>query len=66
MIDSIKSMNAQSSAFFNYLNSQIDIANYINYNLLELYFVNLDWPGNNVKLWRKKKGKWRWIIFDYR
>jgi len=44
--------------------SQIDLANYIDYNLFQTFFCNMDWPGNNVKFWRPKEGKWRWIFFD--
>jgi hypothetical protein len=46
--------------------SQVDIQNFINYQVAEIYFDNGDWPGNNVKWWRPNDpvGKWRWILFD--
>jgi hypothetical protein len=45
---------------------KIDINNYIDYMLSQIYFDNRDWPGNNVKYWRERTetGKWRWIMFD--
>jgi len=45
---------------------QIDLDNYIDYQLAELYYGNKDWPGNNIKVWKPKEngGKWRWLIFD--
>ncbi len=43
---------------------EIDIANFIQYNVAQIYFDNTDWPGNNIKYWRHKNGKWRWILFD--
>ena len=51
---------------YNYLLSQIDIENYIDYNIAEIFLSNYDWPGNNVKYWRESDGstKWRWIFFD--
>lgn len=51
---------------YNYLLSQIDMENYIDYNIAEIFLSNYDWPGNNVKYWRESDGstKWRWIFFD--
>lgn len=48
------------------INGKMDIDNFIDYTLLELYIVNTDWPGNNIKRWRERKpgAKWRWFIFD--
>jgi len=50
---------------FEYVKTQIDLGNYIDYTIAELFFSNYDWPANNTKLWRKKPhGKWRWVLFD--
>jgi hypothetical protein len=43
---------------------EIDVDNYILYQLSQIYFNNTDWPGNNIKFWRTTNGKWRWILFD--
>ncbi len=43
---------------------EIDVDNYILYQLSQIYFNNTDWPGNNIKYWRATNGKWRWILFD--
>lgn len=45
---------------------QVDIDNFIDYYILETYFGNLDWPGNNMRLWRPKtaNGKWRFLLYD--
>ncbi len=50
----------------NYENAaaEIDLANYIQYQVAQIYFDNTDWPGNNIKFWKHKNGKWRWILFD--
>ncbi len=46
--------------------SRIDIKNFIDYQISEIYFDNTDWPGNNMKYWRDNvhNSKWRWILFD--
>jgi hypothetical protein len=51
---------------YEYVKTQIDIDNFINYNLIEIYIANTDWPSNNVKYWRPRtpEGKWRWILYD--
>lgn len=44
----------------------IDLDNYIDYHLAQIYFDNRDWPGNNVKVWRERSddGRFRWILYD--
>jgi hypothetical protein len=51
---------------YEYIKTQMDIENYIHYQLSEIYFNNTDWPGNNIKFWRPRTtdGKWRWILYD--
>lgn len=44
---------------------QIDVDEYINYLMPEIFIANVDWPYNNVKMWKETKGgKWRWILMD--
>ncbi len=51
---------------YDHVTSQIDIENYINYNITEIYIDNGDWPGNNIRLWNSTKpgSKWRWLLCD--
>ena len=50
---------------YNYLQSQIDIDEYINYQILEIYSDNIDWPHNNIRWWRAHDdGQWRWMVYD--
>ena len=49
---------------FQRVNAEIDLKNYIQYQIAQIYFDNTDWPGANIKFWRPKSGKWRWILFD--
>jgi hypothetical protein len=55
-----------SEADYQQVSSQIDINNYIQYQLTEIYINNKDWPGNNIKYWNTNDpgSVWRWIIFD--
>ena len=47
-----------------YAEAHIDIANFIDYYVLELFAANLDWPAYNVSMWQLGDGKWRWIFYD--
>lgn len=47
-----------------YAEQQIDIQNFIDYYVLELFIANPDWPAQNVKMWQVGDGIWRWIFYD--
>ncbi|MGK0139487.1 MAG: hypothetical protein ACI9DJ_002947 [Algoriphagus sp.] len=66
---------ATNTARYDYAKTQIDLDNYIDYNLTQFFYVNTDWPTNNATWWRAKApfsnstkpendGRWRWILFD--
>ena len=44
----------------------MDCKEFINLMIMDLYHNNLDFPGNNVIMWRPRTedGKWRWIAKD--
>ncbi|WP_185819463.1 CotH kinase family protein [Salibacterium salarium] len=47
------------------ITEQLDVNNFIDYNIAEIYARNTDWPSNNNRYWREKpNGKWRWTVFD--
>ncbi len=66
LIDFISKNDLQDQDNYDYVNSRIDIPNYIHYLIAQIYFDNSDWPGNNIKWWRRNSpaGKWRWLMFD--
>ena len=51
---------------YNWMKEQININNFIQYQLIQIYINNQDWPGNNIKFWNtiNPDSKWRWILFD--
>ena len=66
LLNFIKNNDITLSENYDYVKTQLDIEEYINYQIAQIYFANTDWPHNNIKFWRSKinNGKWRWIIFD--
>lgn len=61
---------------FEYVEQVMDIDNFINYQILQIFSGNLDWPQNNNVFWRLKTsehiqndsmvydGRWRWVLND--
>ena len=58
------------------LDRLMDISQFIDYTIAQIYFDNTDWPANNVKVWRYRRddldeeaplgldGRWRWMLYD--
>ena len=53
-------------ANYAYAASQIDLANFIDFSILQIYSANFDWPFTNMKQFRSLAagGRWQWIIWD--
>ena len=59
-------MSPNAPNYFSFIDQNIDVQEYINYLVTEIYVGNTDWPGNNMKFWRQRStnGKFRWILWD--
>ncbi|MBR7083690.1 MAG: CotH kinase family protein, partial [Oscillospiraceae bacterium] len=55
-------MSTQES--YEYVASKIDIDNYIDYLITEIFFANEDGGSNNKHYRDSENGKWRWILYD--
>ncbi|MBE9510487.1 MAG: CotH kinase family protein [Bacteroidetes bacterium] len=66
LINFIAANNIQDPKNYEYIKSKIDINNYIDYYISQLYFANFDWPDSNMKYWhsRTDDSKWRWLFYD--
>ncbi len=64
LITFLENNNLANDANFAVLENEIDIENFIIYQVTQIYFDNTDWPGNNIKFWRTPETKWRWILYD--
>lgn len=49
-----------------YVSQRIDIKDFIDYLIFEMYSNNCDWPDNNMACWKSDEfdQNWRWIFFD--
>jgi len=49
---------------FSYIASQVNIENFTEYWMTEVFVGNYDWLSNNVKFWKPEDGPWQWIFWD--
>jgi hypothetical protein len=66
MMSYLKSYAADKN-IYEYMNTLMDIESYIDYMSAEIYLGADDWPGNNIRYWRAKNGRynrWRWACYD--
>ncbi len=54
------------SEHYNYVKTYLDIQNFIDYEIAEIFYANYDWPCNNHRLWKTtaSDSKWRYLIYD--
>ena len=78
VINYLKNNNITNDSVYENIKTKIDIENYINYNVTEIYCGNTDWPSNNTSIWKYKTddgkyhpeasygldGRWRWLLKD--
>jgi hypothetical protein len=66
LVDFYSTHDLAQQANYDSLLTMVDIDNYIDYTIAEIYAANADWPGSNMKMWRERKpgARWRWLIYD--
>ena len=64
LISFVKDNDLSIDSNYLYIISKIDIDNFIDYYSIEIFFANHDWPIHNIKIWKKKNGKWRFLLYD--
>ncbi|HRU70212.1 MAG TPA: CotH kinase family protein [Kiritimatiellia bacterium] len=72
----LSSHSLTDAASYTTVTGQVDVANFMDYMLANMFVVNRDWPGNNIKFWRTRvantapdapyahDARWRWLMFD--
>lgn len=44
--------------------AMIDVGNFADYMIAEMYIHNGDWPDNNVRAWKSPEQPWKFMIYD--
>ncbi len=62
----IHSNDLSKKECYEYVKTQLDIDNFIDYMVHSIYLGKWDWPGNNEATWRPRTndGIWRYITYD--
>ncbi len=77
MRDFIREEDLSDDALYAQVARQMDIENFIDYYIANIFADNTDWPHNNIDYWRKNHGeyrpdapipehdgRWRWVLVD--
>ena len=68
----IKSHDLSQAEHYDYVAERLDIESFIDYWIVNTYFCNPDWPGNNIKVWKNispddpsgTDTKWKFLTLD--
>ncbi len=64
-LDLANSADMNAAGMFDDIDKLIDVDEFLNYFMTEIYYCNQDWSAGNIKAWRRNEnGKWRWILYD--
>jgi hypothetical protein len=69
----LKDMSVKEN--YQHVHTKMDVDNFIDYYISQIYLANVDWPQNNILYWRKNvvynkdaqyghDGLWRWMVYD--
>ncbi len=66
LIDYLKVHNLSDEDAAAYVETQMNIDNYLTYMAVQIYLANQDGPGHNCKFWRPRTddGRYRWLLYD--
>lgn len=72
--DFLRKETLNTKANYEFVKSKLDVENFADYSIAQIYYMNVDQPGKNVKIWRTKEafeseykqtdGRWRYMLFD--
>lgn len=75
-ISYIKDNGLVEDVHYQYIKTRIDVENFMDYQITNIYANNIDWPGANLEYWRLRTtdyvpgapyghdGRWRWLLYD--
>lgn len=66
LIQFVKTNDMTLPLNYQYVQTQMDVSEFMNYFITEIYVCNQDWLHQNIKCWREHSatGKWRWLLYD--
>lgn len=62
LVNYIRNHNTKDSKVYEYVKTQLDVQEFINYLIVETYYGNTD--QGNIRYWKSTNGKWRFMLYD--
>ncbi|MFT6182594.1 MAG: hypothetical protein ACJAU0_000338 [Flavobacteriales bacterium] len=64
--ETVTSLDLSQDENLAFIEEWVDLSNFIDYQLTEIFIANQDWLSNNVKLWRPldESRPWQWLLWD--
>ena len=64
--NNFSNLNTNDTSYWSSANQYFDMLHYNDYIIAETYAGNIDWPGNNIKIYRSDKTNfsWRFCLID--
>ena len=62
LIDYVREHDLTKPECYEYMCSQVDIQQYMDYIIAEMWICNTD--NGNIKFCKTREGKWKWIMYD--
>ncbi len=60
----MENADLKTSDAYAFVKTRMDVANFIDNQIFELFSENTDWPANNMRCWQLGDGKLRWFFYD--
>ncbi|MBN1877506.1 MAG: CotH kinase family protein [Anaerolineae bacterium] len=76
MLNYIRTHDLAKPEHYRYIQTQMDVDNFMDYQIAQIYAANTNWPSDNIKFWRLRTetyepnspyghdGRWRWLLYD--
>jgi len=66
LMEYVRTHDLSKQDHYEHVQRQIDIDNFILYEIAEITIANQDWPDHNIRYWRPRQsdGRWKWIVYD--
>ncbi len=78
MLEAVLQEDLSDPEAYKAVHDYMDVTNFIDYTITHTVLGNLDWPIDNINLWRYRRdpaagvpdhltpydGRWRWIVYD--
>lgn len=56
--------SGSDNPYYAQVQGMLDVGNFADYMIAEMYIHNGDWPNNNVRAWRTAKQPWKFMVYD--